>query len=121
MEVIKNGFKNERLGIELDVYVIEGKEWFDVRPLVNLFGFRDLGKLTDKITDPHDKGTQTLGTLGGNQEVTVVTESGIYEIIFSISKRNLERHTKSLEFKRWVFGEVLPSIRKNNFYVAKIT
>lgn len=119
MEVIKNGFKNERLGIELDVYVIEGKEWFDVRPLVDLFGFRDLGKLTDKITDSCDKGTQTLGTLGGNQEVTMITEAGIYEIIFSISKRNLERHTKALEFKRWVFGEVLPSIRKNNFYVDK--
>ena len=28
MKIIKNGFKNERLGVELDVYVIDGKEWF---------------------------------------------------------------------------------------------
>lgn len=119
MEIKKNGFKNVRLGIELDVYVIDGKEWFDVRPMVELFGFRDLSKLTDKITEPCDKATQTLCTLGGKQEVTTITEAGLYEIIFSISQRNVERHEKSRMFKRWVFDEVLPSLRKSNFYVDK--
>lgn len=96
---------------------MEENEWFDVRPLVELFGFRDLGKLTDKVSDIKDKDTQRLCTLGGEQSVTVVNECGLYEIIFSISKKNLDRYEKAMQFKKWVFSEVLPSIRKNNFYV----
>ena len=48
-----------------------------------------------------------MRTLGGTQELTVVTESGLYNAILG-SKIEGAR-----EFRRWVTHEVLPSIRKH--------
>ena len=50
MEIKKNGFKNVRLGIELDVYVMKGKEWFKAQDISEYLGYRDAGKILDKVS-----------------------------------------------------------------------
>jgi prophage antirepressor-like protein len=40
----------------------------------------------------------------------VVTESGLYKLIFS------SRHPKALAFTEWVTNEVLPASRRDGFY-----
>lgn len=121
MEIIKNGFKNERLGIELDVYIIDGKEWFKAQDISELLNYRDLNnmKRSIEITELNSC-TQTLSTVQGNRYGALfINESALYEIIFSITRRDIERYNKAREFQQWVFSEVLPSIRKNNFYIDK--
>src|ERR1700760_4839253 len=54
--------------------------------------------------DDDEKGATNVRTLGGVQEMNVVSESGLYNLIF----------TKVL--RRWVTDEVLPSIRKTGGY-----
>jgi prophage antirepressor-like protein len=57
-----------------------------------------------------EKGTQTLSTPGGPQEVSVITEPGLYRLIFRSTKDEAEK------FQDWVFGKVLPEIRKTGRY-----
>lgn len=46
----------------------------------------------------------------GNPNLTFVNEPGLYRLIFSSRKKSAK------EFQRWVYHEVLPSIRKYGYY-----
>jgi prophage antirepressor-like protein len=50
------------------------------------------------------------GQKGGAQSVNIVNEPGLYRLIFQSKK------PEAKAFKRWVFHEVLPSIRKTGEY-----
>ena len=51
-----------------------------------------------------------VDTLGGTQEMSCVSEAGMYSLIMT------SRKPEAREFKRWVNHEVLPSIRKTGSY-----
>jgi prophage antirepressor-like protein len=57
-----------------------------------------------------EKGVQTVDTLGGPQEVVVVTEPGLYSLILT------SRRPEAAEFKRWITHDVIPAIRKTGSY-----
>lgn len=119
MKIIKNGFTNERLWIELDVYVINEKEWFKAQDISELLKYKDTRQMTRSIEiTSFNSCLQSLQTGSGNKyEALFINESALYEIIFSITKRDIDRYNKAREFQKWVYEEVLPSLRKNNFYV----
>ena len=73
-----------------------------------------IGRTHDMIRnlDDDEKGASTIRTLGGDQEVTVITESGLYSAILR------SRKPEAKEFKRWVTHEVLPTIRKHGAYLT---
>lgn len=60
--------------------------------------------------DDDEKGRHNLPTLGGNQELSIINESGLYSAILS------SRRKEAKPFKRWVTRDVLPSIRKHGMY-----
>jgi prophage antirepressor-like protein len=60
--------------------------------------------------DNDEKGTVIIRTPGGEQQMLTVTEPGLYRLIFK------SRKTVAKRFQRWVFHEVLPSIRKTGSY-----
>jgi anti-repressor protein len=62
--------------------------------------------------DDDEKGVGIIDTLGGKQELTVISESGLYSTIL------LSRKPEAKKFKRWVTHEVLPSIRMHGAYVT---
>ena len=64
--------------------------------------------------DSTEKGMCTIHTLGGSQEMLTVKEAGFYRLVFNSRKPVAER------FKRWVFHEVLPSIRKTGAYLVPL-
>lgn len=70
----------------------------------------DLDRTAYRRLDDDEKGVDSIHTPGGEQNVTVVTESGLYSLILG------SRKPSAREFKRWVTGEVLPSIRKTGGY-----
>lgn len=61
------------------------------------------------------KGLHTVETLGGPQKITVVNEDGLYDVILDSRKPEARR------FRKWVTGEVLPSIRKHGAYMTPDT
>lgn len=53
--------------------------------------------------------------IGRDQQMTIISESGVYALIFSSRKPGAEH------FKRWVRKEVIPSIRKRGAYMTPET
>lgn len=94
-----------------------------------LFCLSDLCKAVE-LTNPssvkqrlekEDTQLVDLHALNGGQEIignsvaTFVTETGFYEVLLASSS------PKVRPFRRWVTGEVLPSIRKTGGYIAATT
>lgn len=53
-----------------------------------------------------------MNTPGGNQELSIINESGLYSLILT------SRKPEAKKFKKWVTSEVLPAIRKTGRYLA---
>ena len=65
-----------------------------------------LGRLDDD-----EKGVAKTDTLGGEQQMNIVSESGMYALIFRSRKAEAQR------FRKWVTSEVLPELRRTGRYV----
>ena len=62
--------------------------------------------------DDDEKGVSSIHTPGGQQDMTVVNESGLFNLVLGSRKSEAKR------FKRWVTHDVLPSIRKTGAYAV---
>ena len=90
--------------------VVDGEPWFvlaDIGPILATRG-RDLARMVD----PEDKGAHKVRTPSGDQEMSTVTESGLYTLLIRSNNPNAK------PFRRWVTTEVLPSIRKRGGYLT---
>jgi prophage antirepressor-like protein len=65
--------------------------------------------------DNDEKGVGNIDTLGGKQDLVIINESGLYSLVLTSRKSEAKR------FKKWVTGEVLPSIRKTGSYNSNDT
>lgn len=88
---------------------IDGKPYFVANDVAKSLGYK---RPADAVT-AHCKGSvkHRYLTEGGEQEVKVIPEGDVYRLI---SRSKLPSAEK---FERWVFDEVLPSIRKNGGYI----
>ncbi len=62
--------------------------------------------------DNDEKDVQIVDTLGGAQEVSTISESGLYSAILR------SRKPEAKAFKRWVTHDILPTIRKTGGYMT---
>jgi prophage antirepressor-like protein len=83
-----------------------GEPWFVAKDVTDVLGFRMASDAT-RLLDDDEKGKQIVRTRGGDQEVTLVNEPGLYSLILK------SRKPEAKAFKKWVTSEVLPSIRKH--------
>lgn len=88
---------------------IDGKPYFVANDVAKSLGYK---RPADAVT-AHCKGSvkHRYLTEGGEQEVKVIPEGDVYRLI---SRSKLPSAEK---FERWVFDEVIPSIRKNGGYI----
>lgn len=89
--------------------VIDGEPWFVAKDVCNVL---DMTVEATRRLDEDEKGLTNIQTLGGNQSMTVINESGLYALIFRSNK------PEAKQFSRWVRREVLPSIRKHGLYLT---
>lgn len=90
----------------------DGQPWFIATDIAEALDYRNAPDLTRNLDDD-EQGTQIVRTLGGDQKLTVINESGLYSAILRSRKPEAKR------FKKWVTSEVLPSIRKTGSYHAR--
>jgi prophage antirepressor-like protein len=100
-------FEFEGQGVRF-VGTSENPEWV----AIDVCQVMDLGNPSQALSEFEDdeKGITTVYTSGGKQELLTVTEPGLYKLIFKSRKPVAKR------FQKWVFSEVLPSIRKTGTY-----
>lgn len=89
----------------------DGEPRFIAGDVAKILGYREAYYLTRDL-DEDEKGPQIVGTPGGDQQVTVITEAGLYSAILRSRVEGAKR------FKRWVTHDVLPAIRKTGTYQA---
>lgn len=86
-----------------------GEPWLVARDITDALG---LDRTATRRLDDDEKGVRLTHTLGGDQEMSFVTEAGFYKLVLA------SRKPEAKEFQRWVTHEVLPSIRKHGGYMA---
>ena len=104
-------FTNEQFG-KIRTTLIDGEPWFISRDVAIALGYSNPNKAVKDHVDEEDKGITNRYTLGGNQNLGIINESGLYSLILSSKLPNAK------VFKRWVTSEVLPSIRKTGSYAT---
>ena len=103
-------FSNEEFG-SVRAITKDNEPWFVASDVAKALGYRMASDMTRRI-DEEDKGYTKVRTPGGEQEMSIINESGLYAGVFCSSLDSAK------SFKHWVTSEVLPSIRKNGGYIA---
>lgn len=106
-EMTKHMFGSE----EVRTFTDKGEVWFIAKDISDVLGFRDTHEMT-RILDSDEKGDTEVRTLGGKQVMTIINESGMYTCVI----RSRKKEAKA--FRKWVTGEVLPSIHKHGGYMS---
>lgn len=102
-------FSNEEFGA-IRVTEQGGEPWFVGKDVAAVLGYAKPRNAIATHVDAEDKGALKQGTLGGEQEMTIINESGLYSLILS------SKLPKAKQFKHWVTADVLPAVRKHGVY-----
>ncbi|WP_313698130.1 BRO family protein [Pantoea sp.] len=95
-------------------FSINGAPWFIAKDVCKALGIAHSGSAM-RVLDSEEKGVHSTHTPGGQQELTVISESGLYTLILRC-RDAVTPGTISFRFRKWVTSEVLPSIRKTSSY-----
>lgn len=104
-------FESDQFGQVRAVRDEDGEPMFVAKDVAVILGYRDAEKLTRRLEED-EKGTRSVGTPGGEQQMAVITESGLYSAILG------SRVPEARAFKRWVTHEVLPALRRDGGYMV---
>ena len=107
-EIVPEVFEHEEFGQFR--YIKRGEKiWFVANDICRALDIQNVRQNLSDFPDD-EKGVCTIYTPGGAQKMNIVSEPGFYRLIFMSRKPEAEK------IKRWVFHEVLPSIRKYGYY-----
>ncbi len=118
-------FTNDRLDIKLNAFKDEnGDIWFIGKEVAEVLGIKDTKQAIRNQILEEDKiflAGETFKKFEGGmlyhpqnnkvRNITLITESGLYDLVLSSKKKEAK------DFRRWITKEVLPSIRKNGYYI----
>lgn len=89
--------------------IVDGEPHFVATDLAKQLGYRDAPNMT-RMLDADESMIHKVTTAGGAQDLTIITESGLYHAIFK------SRRDEAQAFRRWVTGTVLPELcRRGSF------
>ena len=83
--------------------------WFVAKDACDCLEITNVSQACQTL-DEDEKGIYKVYTLGGSQDMTLISESGLYTLIMRSNK------PEAKVFRKWVTSEVLPSIRKTGGY-----
>ena len=89
----------------------EGEPWFVLKDVCEILDIGNSRMVAERLDDDEKNSVSITDGNRGNPNFTVISESGLYNVIF------LSRKPEAKKFKKWVTSEVLPSIRKTGSYV----
>jgi prophage antirepressor-like protein len=91
----------------------DGEPWFVAKDVCDILGLENARKAISDFPDD-ERANVTSSDVKNldipNRGVNIINEPGLYRLIFQ------SRKPEAAAFKRWVFHEVLPAIRRNGVY-----
>ena len=104
-------FENSAFG-SVRTVELDGDPWFVGKDVAEALGYTNPRKALIDHVDDEDKEVTKCYTPGGDQDMTIINESGLYSLVLS------SKLPTAKQFKRWITSEVIPAIRKNGGYIA---
>ena len=103
-------FSNPEFG-QVRTVEINGTPWLVGKDVALALGYAKPQNAISRHVDAEDQKVAPIqGTPGGEQEMLIINESGLYSLILS------SKMPKAKAFKHWVTSEVLPAIHKTGAY-----
>lgn len=106
-ETVGNYFSFNNLPIS--IINRDGEPWFVAKEVCAVLEHTNHRAAIQNL-DEDEKGVSKVYTLGGEQEVSIISESGLYTLIIRSNK------PQAKVFRKWVTSVVLPAIRKTGSY-----
>lgn len=105
-------WESQEFGV-LRVIEQDGEPWMVGKDVAQALGYAKPENAIANHVDEEDKTSTLIQGSGSNykSKTTLINESGLYSLVLSSKLPGAKR------FRRWVTGEVLPSIRKDGGYI----
>ena len=101
-------FDNDELNAHVRSVTINGEPWFVAKDVCDFLGTKTTN--LSAIVNADDIRTYTIGTNAGPRNYAIISEPGMYKLVFRSRKPEAETFTD------WVTRVVLPAIRKTGHY-----
>lgn len=88
----------------------DGEAWWVLKDVCAVLGISDVRRVAERLDVDEWSQTPVSDRLGRSQDTYIINESGLYNVILRSDK------AEAKPFRKWVTGEVLPSIRKTGGY-----
>ena len=99
---------------ETEVRTVEmnGEPWWVLKDVCTVLELTTPARVAERLEEDEVSLTHLTDSIGRKQETTIINESGLYSVILRSDK------PQAKPFRKWVTGEVLPSIRKHGAYMT---
>ncbi|MBK7821959.1 MAG: Bro-N domain-containing protein [Tessaracoccus sp.] len=97
---------------QVRVVEINGEPWFVLADLCKVLDLAKPSRVARCGIADDMRGAHLMSTPGGSQEMTIVSEAGMYEVVIRSDK------PEAVTFRRWITAEVLPQIRRTGAYAT---
>lgn len=92
-----------------------GEPWFVLKDVCAVLGIANHKNVASRLEDDEKDVVHLADPIGRMQETTIVSESGLYNVILRSDK------PEAKPFRKWVTSEVLPTVRKHGAYMTPDT
>lgn len=106
-DIVVHTFKDQQVRTTIGP---DGEPRFVLVDVCRALGMSNPTMVAQRLDEDALSTTEVIDSVGRTQSATTITEPGLYEVIFQ------SRKPEAKAFRRWVTGEVLPSIRKTGQY-----
>lgn len=106
MQIISKSFNGENVRC----FVKDNEPYFSITDVCNILGLSNPSTSAKGLTKDYISTTYVIDSMKRTQEIIIINEFALYELIFK------SRKSQANNFKKWVFEDVLPSIRKTGQY-----
>jgi prophage antirepressor-like protein len=95
---------------------IDGEAWFVANEVCQLLDIKNSRDAVSRLDDDEKSTVVITDGTSGNPNKTIISESGLYALIFKSNKPTAKK------FRKWVTKEVIPAIRKTgSFGINRLT
>lgn len=91
---------------------VDGELWFVLADICSVLGVSNVGNVASRLDEADIRQTD-ISSGGQRRAVTIVSESGMYEVVIRSDKPEARR------FRWWVTHEVIPAIRRTGTYAVE--
>jgi len=99
-------------GTEIRTVEKDGQPWFVLKDVCEILEIDQVAGIKRRLSDDVISNHPIPDSLGRPQDTTIINEDGLYDVILD------SRKPEAKAFRKWVTGEVLPTIRRTGGYVA---